>query len=336
MESWKDMQKTASGGVTPVVSVVIPVYNVAPYVREALDSVVKQTYGNLEVLIIDDGSTDGSSQICDEYSSDPRITVIHQPNQGPSNARNTALDLATGEYIAFLDPDDAYHPAFVQTLLNTLLKEKSDVVECAIMNYNLTLTSHGWTTPSLQEGTYTRSQALRGLLDVKFATGVWNKLYRAELWKGIRFPEGHFYEDTEVVYGVFARINHLYYLESPLCLRRFRPGSTTQTFNRKMAEDNMRSREQIIRFVEEHSDVFDETYINKARETRMYGVLRYYAKGTASVEELRKSAGNIDPKKCGSRGRTIYALIRRCPWMLKVLYPMYEVSRRRMWKVVWR
>ena len=334
MPEWKNTQKTVSGaGIT--VSVIIPVYNVAPYIKEALDSVVNQTYRNLQVLIVDDGSTDGSGEICDEYSSDSRFTVIHQPNRGPSAARNVGLDAATGDYIAFLDPDDAYHPSFVQTLLDTILREGCDVVECSIMNYHLTLTSRGWVTPAIPEGSYDRIKALRGLLDVKFSTSVWNKLYRAELWKGIRFPEGHFYEDTEVVYNVFDRINKLFYLETPLCLRRFRPGSTTQTFTRKMAEDNMRSREHIIRFVEEHSDVFDETYINKARETRMYGVLRYYAKGVATVQELRESARSIVPKKCGSRGRAIYGLIHCCPWMLKVLYPLYERTRRWVWKVVW-
>ena len=105
----------------PLVSVIIPVYNVAPYLREALDSVIHQTYHSLQILIIDDGSTDGSASICDEYLSDPRVIVIHQDNRGLSNARNVGLDLMTGEYTAFLDSDDAYHPTFIENLVDIIL-----------------------------------------------------------------------------------------------------------------------------------------------------------------------------------------------------------------------
>ena len=90
----------------PLIIIIIPVYNVVSYLREALDSAIHQTYENLEIIIIDDGSTDGSGEICDEYSDDCRVIIIHQMHQGVSAARNTGLDLARGEYIAFLDPDD--------------------------------------------------------------------------------------------------------------------------------------------------------------------------------------------------------------------------------------
>lgn len=112
----KICSKQHRGGITPVISVIIPVYNVAPYLREALNSVVNQTYYSLEILVIDDGSTDGSGSICDEYKTDSRVTVIQQPNRGLSNARNTGLDAATGDFIAFLDPDDAWHLSFIEEL----------------------------------------------------------------------------------------------------------------------------------------------------------------------------------------------------------------------------
>ena len=115
----------------PLISVIIPVYNVAPYLREAVDSAINQTYRNLEIIMVDDGSTDGSGDICDEYASrDPRITVIHQKNCGSSSARNAGLDRATGEYIAFLDSDDAYDLSFIRTMIDVAFRENSDIVEC--------------------------------------------------------------------------------------------------------------------------------------------------------------------------------------------------------------
>ena len=101
----------------PLVSVIIPVYNVEPYLKEALDSVLDQSYQNLEIILIDDGSTDRSGKICDDYSeTDDRIRVIHQENKGLSSARNKGLDLMHGELVAFLDPDDAYHPDYVSAM----------------------------------------------------------------------------------------------------------------------------------------------------------------------------------------------------------------------------
>ena len=96
-------------GEQKLISVIVPVFNVHLYLREAVESIIHQTYENLEIILVDDGSTDGSGSLCDEYSKDPRIRVIHQENLGLSCARNVGLDICKGEMIAFLDPDD---PAF--------------------------------------------------------------------------------------------------------------------------------------------------------------------------------------------------------------------------------
>lgn len=108
-----------------LVSIIIPVYNVQKFLREALDSVIQQTYKKLEIIIIDDGSTDGSSEICDEYArNDRRLIVVHQKNRGLSAARNKGLDIMTGDVISFLDSDDVYHVHFIETMLNTMLFEQ--------------------------------------------------------------------------------------------------------------------------------------------------------------------------------------------------------------------
>ena len=126
--------------MSPLVSVIVPVFNVLPFLREALDSVIHQTYRNLEILIVDDGSTDGSGEVCDEYLIDPRVRVIHQPHQGLSAARNAALDrmagalirvkdqVMAGEIVAFLDSDDVFFPDAIQTMLSAMQRTDADIV----------------------------------------------------------------------------------------------------------------------------------------------------------------------------------------------------------------
>ena len=111
-----------------LVSVIVPVYNVSPYLREAIDSVINQTYKELEIIIVDDGSTDGSGAICEEYaSSDSRIKLIHQSNRGLSGARNTGLECATGDFVAFVDSDDSISPVFIETLVNALSSASASI-----------------------------------------------------------------------------------------------------------------------------------------------------------------------------------------------------------------
>ena len=113
-----------------MVSVIIPVYNVLPYLKESLDSVTNQTYKNLEIIIVDGGSTDGSASVCDSYKTDSRVKVIHQENKGLSGARNAGLELATGEYIAFLDSDDAFLLNMIQTMVEGIERSKADIAVC--------------------------------------------------------------------------------------------------------------------------------------------------------------------------------------------------------------
>ena len=114
---------------TPLISIIIPVYKVEPYLRKCLDSVVQQTYRNLEIILVDDGSPDSCGAICDEYATkDERITVIHQENKGLSAARNAGLDIATGDYIQFVDSDDWIEPDALATVLSIAEDHHVDIV----------------------------------------------------------------------------------------------------------------------------------------------------------------------------------------------------------------
>ena len=113
----------------PLVSVIIPVYDVEPYLRRCLDSVVNQTYKNLEIILVDDGSTDSSPEICDEYAgADSRIIVIHKENGGQAEARNKGIEAATGEYITFVDADDYISSSYVNDLYKSMIIERCDII----------------------------------------------------------------------------------------------------------------------------------------------------------------------------------------------------------------
>lgn len=167
---------------SPLISVVIPVYNVEKYIAQCLDSILSQTYHNLEILLTDDGSTDSSGNICDEYiRKDNRIKVFHQQNKGVSTARNNGIRNASGEYISFIDPDDFIDKDFYEYLLNQLYKSDSDIVFCAFRKVNengIPLTTKENTADTIK--TYYKDEAVINCLRARngFGMYVWNGLFK--------------------------------------------------------------------------------------------------------------------------------------------------------------
>lgn len=319
----------------PLVSVIIPVYNVAPYLREALDSVVRQTYRNLDVIIVDDGSTDGSEAICEEYLSDPRVRVIHQGNRGLSNARNRGLDLAGGEYIAFLDPDDAYDPEFAERMLEAM--ENADVAICRYEVHRGTLDKGGRTEPLIKEGCYGRKEALRKFVTGSINFSVWNKFYRKEFWNRIRFPDGHNYEDVDTIYQVLDTCSQVRVLNETLYYHRRRPGSITDTFTKMNLEDRKLAFDHLAAFVEEHMpEIFGEEHLRKVRQMNLRSMMADYARGRVDTSEIRAACAEIRPAGLSFRFRTAVWMIRCCPWLLRMIYPVYRPFRLLAWKVFGR
>lgn len=170
----------------PMISVIVPVYNVEKYLQECVDSLLRQTYSPIEIILIDDGSTDSCPAICDRYAAaDETIRVIHQQNKGLSGARNTGIDAAQGELISFVDSDDTTEPDMLERLYVLLRDNNADIA------------SSGIDIAKPINGVYTSEEALMHILkeDGNLVTSAWGKLYRAELFTGIRFPEGLIYED---------------------------------------------------------------------------------------------------------------------------------------------
>ena len=321
--------------LSPLISVIIPVFNVAPYLREALDSVIQQTYPQLEIIIVDDGSTDGSGEICDEYCSDARVQVIHQENRGLSGARNAGLDRAAGEYIAFLDSDDAWHPNFIRKLLGAM--ENVDIAICQYEVHRQKLETRGYIQPAAKKGFYSRKEALCALVGGTINVSVWNKLYRKELWKETRFPEGHNYEDTVTTYRIFDLCGLIFFLDEPLYLHRKRPGSITQTGSRKNIEDWNLACQHLEAFVETHTpELFSERHLKIAHQSWLNRMIIFYVKGYVDAVEVRAACEGVNLKDCNFRIRTACRIIRFCPLLIKILYPAYRSLRILIWKVFGR
>ena len=335
-----------------LVSVIIPVYNVRPYLEEALDSVLSQTYDNLEILVIDDGSTDGSGEICDAYAKrDRRIHVIHQQNRGLSAARNVGLDRMTGELVAFLDSDDALRLSFIEEMRTVMVREDVDSVVCRYTVHEtygrLEDTGNEAQGPTIEGGRYDRDAALRAYVDGRINWSVWNKMYRREVWRNVRFPEGHVFEDLAIALNVFEQCHAVQALDHPLYRYRVRPESIMHSISPKQIEDWMLADAQYVSFVEAHTPaVFSPDQLVRVHRNRMNAMMSSYfrycreARGDAYGGTLRRRI-LAEGRKTGMedatfRMRVAHRMLYFCPWLLRWLYPAYRAVRQGIWKLTGR
>ena len=184
------------------ISVIVPVYNVEGYLPQCVDSILSQDYGDLEIILIDDGSTDGSGEICDRYAAlDNRVRVIHQKNGGAAAAKNAGLRLAAGEYLAFVDSDDYLEPGAYGFLMKTLLETGADAVQGSFREIYRNRAEEQRISEETLEGF---DYLLRFPKDFSCAL-LWNKLYRRALFDGVFFEEGHKIDDEYFTYQGFLQ-----------------------------------------------------------------------------------------------------------------------------------
>lgn len=255
---------TEEGQTLPVVSIIVPVYNVKSYVGECVESLCRQTYTNLEILLVDDGSTDGSGEVCDEYAGrDERIRVIHQANRGLSGARNMGLDDARGEYIAFVDSDDLVSTNYVETLYELLMKYEADIAACAyVKGTTEQLTEIREKVLSLDNVKEICMPSVKLLKQwhgkyKQQETVAWNKLYCREVWNGrkkIRFPESRNHEDVLISHLVVQGAKTIVLTTEILYFYRIRKGSITlQTeYDREKVWQNLRAQRERMEFFRAH------------------------------------------------------------------------------------
>lgn len=200
-----------------LISVIIPVYNAENYINRCVSSIVNQTYENLEIIIINDGSTDGSGRICDEWKEkDKRIHVYHKKNEGPGIARNIGIEMSKGEYLAFIDSDDWIEDTAYETFINIALKSGAEIVGCAsIVDYENGL--HKENLSDIPEGVRDKNQCIVDVLEQN--THAWgavhNKLFKSSLFNETRFPIVRHLEDYKVTIKFFNEANGIYFCKYP-------------------------------------------------------------------------------------------------------------------------
>lgn len=196
-----------------LISVIVPVYKVEPYLRKCVDSILNQTHRNLEVILVDDGSPDHCGVICDEYAAkDPRVKVIHKPNGGLSDARNAGMDVMTGDYVGFVDSDDWIEPQMYQRLLELLQQFDADMAFGGVADDVI----HNGTVRTVKTSNYGEKLFAEGKLDAmkRYFHGswaAWDKLYKKELFDGIRYPVGEINEDEAIVLHLLDRCEKVCY-----------------------------------------------------------------------------------------------------------------------------
>lgn len=254
----------------PLISVIVPIYNVEAYLPECIESILNQTYANFECILVDDGSPDRCGAICDEYAKrDSRIKVIHQPNRGVSEARNTGLDAANGQYISFVDSDDWIKPEMLEVLFEITQKYQVQIADAIVLR-GAEIQDDRIVVSSGQE------MMLRYMRDdlnafTHSASAYWSpfpKLFEASLWKDpqARFPRNMVYEDLQTIPYVYFHADRAALISKPLYYYRMRENSTMHS---KTSPDIVTIVQWLMDYCSEH-DISPDTVFS-------FGVEHLYA-----------------------------------------------------------
>lgn len=276
-----------------IVSIIVPVYNVAKYLPECLDSITGQTYQNLQIILVDDGSTDESGRICDEHAAhDARVVVIHQANAGAANAKNAGLDAATGQFIAFADSDDCVEPNWIEKMLSALLDSDSDVVECSFRIEYTTGSTPGNDSLVFVNKQFETEDYLRQYPTIWSCALFWNKLFRASLLQNVRFhTERRCIDDEFFTYKAVTGAKSVLRITDELYHYRQRRSSVTQSdktiFQRTV--DNIDILAERHQWIKNHYPALTKYYLRHDVDTLLY-FAGSYPFNLQAIERFRKTA----------------------------------------------
>ena len=301
--------------ISPLVTIIVPVYNVESYLDNCLNSLTGQTYANLEIILIDDGSSDKSPTICDKWAhSDNRIIVLHQYNQGVSAARNTGLDYAHGVYYAFVDGDDYVEPDYIQKMLDRIVSDGTDMVICSFVRED-----QGKKPLQTQDKTSVDRPTVLSQQEClnRFSMGyeyilVWNKLYRATIWDAYRYPLGKIHEDEFAFHHVVSQCATISVIPDRLYHYVLHNGSITHSGYSIRNLDIVEALTQRLKF-------FVECNYAEATRTTFDTLITYDARTTRRLNKT---------KDVRNRQSELYHDLRTLPFgkMLRMLSPKQRIK----------
>ncbi len=286
-----------------MISVIVPVYNVKAYLRKCLDSITNQTYKDLEILVVDDGSTDGCGRICDEYAErDSRVKVFHTENRGLSSARNLGLDEAKGEWVGFVDSDDWIEPDMYEEALDGI--EDAD-----ILCFQRT------------EGTYSGLEALYKFINNEISAFIWKKLYRKELFEEISFPDGRISEDRATIYLLLHKAKTVRCKNVCGYHYTIRQDSITRTHNLNNIFDYYLAVKEQYRYcndaIAEEQDSLSNQQFEKMKINLKKTLAHSIVRGWAWKNECHPSESQMwEELSNAARTQFPFSVRRRLPWVI--------------------
>lgn len=320
---------------SPLISVIIPVYKVENYLNRCVESVVNQTYNNLEIILVDDGSPDLCPQFCVEWAKkDARIRVIHKENGGLSSARNAGLDICRGAYVGFVDSDDWIEPHFYDTMFRKM-QEYQAQIGCA-GRYDVdeeTLTRRIGLCPTSTE-VISSEETLRRLLTWQNCdSSVCDKLFLASLWKDVRFPIGRISEDVSVTYKIVGRASCILMVSEPMYHYFHRKGSITTAGYSSKNVYVVTIADEICSFVE----TFSPTALVEARYFKLKTLLHWHRAYTLQINPSQEEKKLYSSSRLWLLKQVFFVLfgckyVRRKDklWYLLIVLGMKRLIRRQL------
>lgn len=321
-----------------LISLIIPIYKVEDYLSRCIDSILRQTYVNLEVILVDDGSPDSCGQICDEYArKDARIRVIHKKNGGLSDARNAALDIAQGEYITFIDSDDWINIEYVKKLYELISNTNSDIAVCNFIRTSEEKLSYSDFKEEIH--VFSNLEALEQLTGKFYEQLViaCGKLYKKGLFKTIRFPVGKLHEDEFITYKLIYKAKKIVLTTAQLLYYWQREDSIMG------ASSSLKSRFHAIEALKERAIFLEEIgldALSKDTYKKTFAIYMYINKKTNEIEkvintekfqeELREFRVTLRGKKYSLKFKFFYEMYFFSPRIADICLKRYSAIKKRL------
>lgn len=322
-----------------MISVIVPVYNTSKFLRKCLDSIIAQTYSDLEIICINDGSTDNSLEILNEFASkDKRIIVFSQENSGVSSARNRGLEIATGDYISFVDSDDSLAPNMYSVLIELMQKYAADIAHCGYrrVKENNSFVDIKGTEEIL---VHSSNEALHYLLSGSlFVGGLWNKLISKKLFENVRFDSTlRFNEDVLVCFNTFSKARSIVFYDAPLYCYYEHKSSTCSVTNALIkAVDCCKAAKMM--FDLSHGSLFYDAGIRYLYS--LIGLYRAYLFESIKNTKAQRKLIKDEIKRLNNQNLTIsrkqqfnYHFMKSLPQLYRLFYKIYDSIRTPNWDV---
>lgn len=324
--------------MSALISVIVPVYNVEQYLEECVESILKQTYSNIEVILVDDGSTDKSGSLCNIFEKkDCRVKVIHKLNGGLSHARNVGLEQATGDYVSFIDGDDIVSMDFIEMLYECIEKHHMNISACGYCHYYNSGKIRKINYSGIKK--YFKDEEAQIFLNIigYYNVSVCNKLFHKSLFDSIKFPVGKKSEDWYVMYLLLEKSGGIYYDSDIKYFYRQRQGSITKSIN--INYDSILAAKKVYEYYIEKRLLRAIPYAAQSLAFAYMGIYNMYLCKTKNKQKMKKIKKevygirkNITFSKISKIRKVQLFLFLHCINVYNICFKFFDLKRQTLYK----